>query len=458
MNQATESRAVAFSSEMEDLLPGTQAPQKHRDTLAAVEWCALATLAIAFVALTLVPGWQSLNSEFPNYYLAAELYHQGIPLDRVYEWAWFQRQNDHLQVRDGLVSFAPNPPTSILPLLPLTSLKPLAAKRVWIVLNLALLTLSLLALRRTTRLGWRRLILITLLCTLPLRIDFMLARYYVLILFLICCAYYASSRNRHLAAGVLWSSAATMKLFPAISVILFIRRRNWRILTGFLVGSAAVVATSLALFGAEVHQVFLREVVSQASRGDWLGPYSLFQNSFTTLWSHLFLFEPEMNPAPLINSLILYALAIAITVTALVFGLLLSAKTDDNPRSEALEWATLIPLLLLVSTYSSTDHSCILIFTAIVGFDALLAMGRSKSAFTVLALYVVATAPTPFKIAVWLPHRLIATTALYILLLHSMWDEEATRRVKRWWSFGLISVMVLAIYNYRLANHMEDFS
>jgi Glycosyltransferase family 87/WD40-like Beta Propeller Repeat len=458
MNRATESRPCAESSNIKALSTSLSTTRNIRNWLPAIEWCVLAILAVAFTGLTLVPGWQSLKSEFPNYYLAAELYHQGIPLSRVYEWTWFQRQNDHLGVREGLVSFAPNPPTSILPLLPLTRLKPLAAKRVWMVSNLVLLALSLFALRYTTQLGWRRLILITLLCTLPLRIDFLFARYYVLILFLICTAYYASCRNRHWICGAVWSAAAAMKLFPAISVILFIRKRNWQALTGFLIGVITLTAISLALFGAEVHQVFVREVLTQASRGDWLGPYALFQNSFITVWSHLFLVEPQLNPTPLINSPALYALAMGITVTVLVSGFLLSIKGDNTPRAEALRWASLLPLLLLLSTYSSADHSCILIFTAIVGFDALSANGHSKRAVAFLVLYVIAAAPIPLRMTDWLPHRLMAITALYALLVHSMSDGRAKERVSRWWAVGLMSVMVLTIYNYNLANRTEDFS
>jgi len=458
MHQATEIRPCTASSDIDKLSASRTPSPNFLKELPAVEWCIIAILAVAFVGLTLVPGWRHLKSEFPDYYLAAELYHQGTPLDRVYEWTWFQRQNDHLGVYDGLVSFAPNPPTSILPLLPLTRLKPLAAKRVWIVSNLVLLALSLSALRYTTQLGWRRLILIALLCTLPLRVDFMFARYYVLILFLICAAYYVSYRNRHWAAGVGWSAAAAMKLFPAICVILFIRKRNWRALTGFVIGATTLVAISIGLFGAEVHQVFVREVLPQASRGDWLGPYYLSQNSFITLWSHLFLMEPELNPTPLINSPILYALAMAITVTALVFGFLLSIKSDNTSHAEALRWAALLPLMLLLSTYASADHSCILIFTAIVGFDALLAIGNFKTAFTLLVLYVIAAAPIPLRMTNWLPHRLFAISALYVLLLYSMWDGAAKRQARRWWAVGVIAVMVLAIHNYHLANRTEDFS
>ncbi len=458
MQEATGSRPRIKPSETEDLSVHSAPAQKILHFLPAIEWSLLSILAVAFIAFSLVPGWRVLRSEFPNYYLAAELYHQGIPLDRVYEWTWFQRQNDHLQVREGLVSFAPNPPSSILPLLPLTGLKPLAAKRVWMVVNLVLLALSVWALSFTTKLGWRRLILITLLSTLPLRIDFMYARYYVLILFLICTAYYALHRNRHWASGTIWSIAAAMKLFPAISVILFIRKRNWRALAGFVIGGVTLAIVSLLTFGMEVHQVFVREVLSQASRGDWLGPYALFQNSFITIWSHLFLMEPELNPTPLINSPILYSVAMATTVTAFVFGFLVSTRNDGDSHIEALQWASLPPLLLLLSTYSSADHSCVLIFTAIVGFDALLATGKARNAFIVLALYVIAAAPTPLSIALRFPHRLIAITALYIFLLYSLWDAGSLQRAKRWASFGFVSVLILAAYNYRLANRAEDFA
>jgi hypothetical protein len=457
MSRASEYRLSARSSTIEEASASAPAPQSVLNWLPTVEWCVLAGLAVVFVGLALVPGWRSLKSEFPDYYLAAELYHQGIPLDRVYEWAWFQRQNDHLAVRDGLVSFAPNPPTSILPLLSLTTFTPLNAKRVWMVSNLILLALSLLALRHATQLGWRRLVLIALLSTLPLRVDFMFARYYVLILFLICIAYYASCRNRHWIAGVAWSTAAAMKLFPALSVILFIRKKNWRALTGFLIGLTTLGLISLKLFGTEVHQVFVREVLPQASRGDWLGPYALYQNSFITLWSHLFLFQPELNPRPLLNLPILYAIAMAITVTVLVFGFLLSIQSDQSSHAEALRWATLLPLLLLLSTYSSSDHACILIFTAIVGVDALLATGNYKRAILLLALYAIGSAPIPLRMTDWLPHRLIAITALYALLLYSVWDDGATQRAKRWLVVGLASVVVLTVYNYRLANHAEDF-
>lgn len=424
-----------------------------------VEWSLLVVLAAAFVGRSFIPSWGTLRSEFPNYYLAAEIYHQGIPLARIYEWTWFQRQNDHLAVRDGLVSFAPNPPTSVLALVPFTRLQPLTAKRCWLVLSLALLTGSLWTLRQVTSLTWRRLVLISLLCVLPLNVDFLFARPYVLILFLVCAAYYATCLDHHWASGAMWSAAAAIKLFPALSVILFARNRNWRSLGGFLMGATTLVAVSVWLFGLEVHQVFIREVLTQASRGDWLGPYVLSQNSFITMWSHLFLIEPELNPSPWINSPTLYAVALAITVTLLVIAFLRSIQSEKTPRAAALQWAALIPLLLLLSTTTAPDHSCLLIFTGIVGFDALCATGKYKHAIALLLLYGAACAPLPDKISVWFPlSRLVATTAIYGLLLCSIDMTPKQPPTRRLLAIGLISVATLTLYNLRsVRNRTEDF-
>ena len=423
------------------------------------EWCLLAGLVGVFVAHGFVPGWRTMSSEFPNYYLAAELHHQGLPLERIYEWTWFQRQNDHLGVRDGLVSFAPNPPTLVLSLLPFTGLQPLAAKRAWMLLSLALLALSVWMLSKVTSLGWRRLILLCFLCVLPLSADFLFARHYVMILFLICAAYYACCLKNHWISGAIWSGAAALKLFPAFVVVLFVWKRNWRALTGFLVGAAFCVALSIFFFGIEVHRVFISEVLSQAARGDWLGPYALSQNSFITLWSHLFLIEPELNPSPLINSPALYAVALAITASALIICFLRSITGEKSAHAVALHWAALIPLLLLLSTTTAADYSCLLIFTAVVGFDALAAMGDNKGAFALLFLYVAACTPLPAIVSNRFPlSRLVGTTVLYILMLYRDVAGQKGLSGSRWLATGLISGVVLTLCNLQaVRDRAQDF-
>jgi len=215
------------------------------------------------------------------------------------------------------------------------------------------------------------------------------------------------------------------------------------------------------MFGVEVHRVFINEVLTQVSRGDWLGPYVLSQNSFITLWSRLFLIEPELNPYPLLNSPPMFAIAQAITTTVLVFSFLRLDKAGEKPGSTALQWAAFIPLLLLLSTTTGTDYACLLIFSAIVGFDAMLATGNKTKALIFLLLYVAICAPMPGGVSNWFPlSRLFATTGLYALLLHTSGVGRKAFPGRRWWlAASLISVAVLTIYNFRVVrNRGEDFS
>jgi hypothetical protein len=461
MNRLDVTKDSAQAPESSELRLTPNLARPTHGWLPIVESCVLAALLATFVGGTFFPAWRSLNTDFPNYYLAASLYHRHIPLDRIYEWTWFQRQNDHLGVRDGLVSFAPNPPMCAVPILPLTGLTPLAAKRVWLIVNLGFLALALWMLHCVTSLSWRQLILISLLCIVPLRANFLFGQYYVLILLLICGAYYASCLGRRFTAGGVLAAAATLKLFPVLFLIPFVWKRNWRSAAGLIVGAAVLAAVSVGMFGLDVHRVFLSEVMSQVPRGDWLDPYYYLQrSSFATLWSHLFLFEPELNASPLLNSPWLYAFAQAVTVVIVLLGFLLSIGKSSTKRAVALDWAALVPLSLLLSSQSGIYHPSVLIFTAIVGFDALTESDRKSKALFFLALYVIACAPLPGILLNLFPvARLMSTTALYLILLSAAWAGSESHFGRRWLAAGLIlGVMFVALNLRSVRNRAEDFS
>jgi hypothetical protein len=409
------------------------------------EWILLAVLLAVFVGRGFLPGWRTLNSDFPNYYIAASLYHRGIPVDRVYEWIWFQRQKDYLSIQQPLVAFVPNPPLCALPILPLSRLPPLAAKRAWLVLSLGFLLLASWLLHSVTKLTWRRVALFSLLCLTPLRVNFLLGQYYVLILLLICAAYYSSCLNHRFTSGLLLSAAASLKLFPALFLILFIWKRDWRAAAGMILGTAALTAISIAMFGSEVHRILLIEVLPRALRGELVGPYSLQWNSFTALWHHLLLFEPELNPSPLLNSPILYALTQAITSVGLLFGFLWVTSDDSVKSRKPLEWAALVPLSLLLSSMPGSYHYCVLVFTGVVGMDELLKIEDKRRALVFILLFSIACTWMPGRIGRLLLPRLVGTFALYILLLRTLASDKGLRIGRKWLAVAVFASVVLAI-------------
>lgn len=60
-----------------------------------IEILCLAFLACLFLRKGLLPGWHTLNTDFPNYYLVARFLREGYILDRIYDWVWLQRIKDH---------------------------------------------------------------------------------------------------------------------------------------------------------------------------------------------------------------------------------------------------------------------------------------------------------------------------------------------------------------------------
>ena len=447
---SSESSKVAISRTWMD----DTKPQSSRG-LAIIEWLLLAVLIGTFVVLGFIPAWHKMNTDFPNYYIAAAIHRQGIPLDRAYEWRWFQRHKDYLQIDQPLVGFAPHPPLCALPMLPLASLPPLEAKRVWLVLNLGFLALALWFLGQVTQLPWRRVLLLAFLCILPLRENFLYGQYYLLILLLLCAAYYAAQRGRNSTSGTLLAAAASLKIFPVFFLILFVRKRNWRAVAGLAVAGASLAALSIAIFGWNVHKIYLDEVLPRALHGELVGPYVLQWNSFTALCHRLFLSEPEWNPAPWFASVTAYALVQALLATILLFSFLLSTGDDEDRDNQAWEWATYLPLLILLSSMPTAYHHCILIFTAIVGIDLMLRSRKPVSAVLLVICYAITCYPLPGFAWLTLQGRLVAGLLVYLILLFNAPARSQSGFRRLGFAVSLIFFAGLSFSNLRMLRNRD---
>lgn len=383
-----------------------------------IELMFVVLLAALFLFRGFLPAWRSLNTDFPNYFVAASIRRAGIPLDRAYEWTWFQRQKDHLGIDQPLVGFAPHPPLCALPFIPLAGMAALNAKRVWLACNLGFLALVFWILRRETKQSWLHVILISLLCIAPLRSNLLDGQYYIFILLLFSAAYRALRLNHRLSSGLLLSIGAGLKLFPGLFLLLFLWKRDWRAAAGLVLGFVALTAISVGVFGWNVHQVYAIEVFPRAFRGEVLAPYSLRWSSFAPLWHRLFLFEPELNPAPLVNSPVLFSMVQAMTTVVFWFGFLMLVSREDESRHHSLEWAAFIALMLLLSPMPSSYHYCVLIFSAVVGISALREFGNTGDRILLIVLFVAACFPPHGTLANYLPTvRLFATLGMVILFL-----------------------------------------
>jgi len=354
----------------------------------------LVVLIGAFAAKGFVPAWRHLNSDFPNYYLVARLYRAGYPLERVYDWTWLQRQKDHQGIDQGLVSFIPSTLPSALAVAPWCSLPPLEAKHRWLLLNLALLLLIAFVLVRMTKLGWERVVLLIFLAFIPLRNNFLFGQMHVVVLLLLTLAAWLFFRDRQFLSGISLSMAAALKIFPALFLIYFAWKRQWRAAIGLAVGLIVVCAASLYLFGTDACLLYVRQVLPAGLRGETLDPYNPAWNSWTALLRRLFIVEPELNPSPVANLPWLYAFLQPL-IHAFIFVIFMWAIGSERHNAERtkLEWASFVFLLLFLSSQPGSYHFVALILSAALVVDYLLAHRQTIQAGFAVAIYALIGAP-----------------------------------------------------------------
>ena len=349
---------------------------------------ALVLLITLFILKGLIPAWESLRSDFPNYYVVARLLREHYPLDRIYDWIWLQRVKDHWSVPQSLIGFVGLTPFSALPVLPLTWLDALEAKRVWLVLNLALLAASIYGMQRITSLGTLRVALIAFLAIIPLRNSFLLGQMHLLVLALLVLAYWLCVRKNWAGCSLALAIAASLKIYPVFFVFYFLRKREWKPALLLAGATAVVFAACFIVFGTPVMRVFLFEQFPRMMRGEATDPFSLTIPSASSLFHRIFLAQPQVNPNPLIPSPLLYALFYPLWQLGLVVVTILAIPPNGNDsRVRSLEWACWICLLLTLSTEPATYHKVALILVAVLAMHGIDSMWRKT---ILLAFYFLA--------------------------------------------------------------------
>ncbi len=338
---------------------------------------------IYFGGRSLPRAWQRLNTDFPNYYVTARLLKEGYRTDRAYEWIWLQRQKDHFGIKASeqpIVGFVPHTPFSALVMWPLTYWKPLAAKHIWIVVNLALLIAVGALLQSMTALGARRIALLMAL-NYPLHRNLEYGQYYIVLLLIVTLGLWLYLRDKRTAAGIAMGIGFGLKIFPALFLLYFARKKDFRATVGLAAGGAATLVASLWAYGSMLHLTYLSQVLPWALRGDAMDPYNLSASSLSSLLHKLFLLEPGWNPHPAFHSPTLFAVLHPLLQVAIFApAILLTRPKVRTSQQLQLEWGSFLLALLAISYLASpliTLHAHSFLPVAVMA-AALLQAGRLR--------------------------------------------------------------------------------
>ncbi len=409
-------------------------------------------LLITYLCLHTLPrAWRTLNTDFPNYYMSARLVHEGYDTSRMYEWTWLQREKDHRAVDIRVIGLSPITPFSTLAMWPLAGLTPLTAKHVWILLNLAFLIPIGWILRSMTGLSYRRVALILAL-SFPLHRNLLYGQFYVFLLLLIVSACWAYLRGFRALAGVLVAIAAACKIFPVLFFVFFLQRRDWRALVWGAITGLAAIATSVAVFGWNVHRTYLHEILPWTLHGEAMPPY-VASASISGVLHRLFLSEPQWNPHPWHYSPLCYALLLAALQMLVLAPAILLIDRQDNSRSRILlEWSGLLTASLTISTVPALYNFVLMAFPACVLSAVLLQRKRYGWLATLLVAYVGIGLPIPN------PHRMTAPALLLPLLrlplmlalllgiYALLWRDSPAKGVSRDWTrYAWAAAMAISV-------------
>ena len=100
------------------------------------------------------------------------------------------------------------------------------------------------------------------------------------------------------ASGITLAIAGALKIYPALFLIFFLWKKQWRAAAGVVAGVIGAAALSVFLFGRNAFVLYATEILPAGLRGESLDPYSTGWNSLTALLRRLLIYEPELNPSP----------------------------------------------------------------------------------------------------------------------------------------------------------------
>lgn len=194
-------------------------------------------LVVLFIAslisnLTLLPF-----DDFPSYYYAGKTALAGgdiyQPLTRVHPYIY--------------------PPFFSLLVSPLTFFNINTAAMTWFILNLTLYTASAFILYRilfekynATNLLWATVLAAGL---IPAQLDFLHGQVNTLILFLLTTALWSYTKERDMLCGILIGLAAAIKITPALLVLFFLIKKEYRVVLGALAALVVTLVAPVPFFG-----------------------------------------------------------------------------------------------------------------------------------------------------------------------------------------------------------------
>ena len=188
-----------------------------------------------------------------------------------------------------------------------------------------------------------------------------------------CLSYWLLHRNRPLAAGLALGLIIPFKFYPALFVLYFAWRRQWRVVAGALVGSLIILLVSLLTVGWEGNLAYFRVVASELGGG---GIPAFNNESISGFLLHAFTRGDVFSWLEMETPLWVSGLRLGLVL--LVIGVVVWAMrrppsdTGDETETQDLDLSLVILVTLLISPITWYHYYMWLLLPLTILFDRLL--------------------------------------------------------------------------------------
>ncbi|PSG90608.1 glycosyltransferase family 87 protein [Aurantibacter aestuarii] len=347
----------------------------------------IAVVLVIVVLKGILPGWNTTNSDFNNYYVASKLVLNKKPIHKFYNNQWFKKEAQELGIVSG-AKFSPFPPITAYAYVPLAFFDVLTAKRIWLVINCIILLILPFRIRQITSWNFNScLLFITLFCT-PIASCINSGQIYFLLGFVLLeILAQKNVVSKPKLVGVLLGVMASLKYLPILFLAYSLKQKKRVVFFLFTLLSLLGIVVFLYLIDNQIYTTFFNHFKSHL-QGDLSGQgkYAIGFQSLDSLLNNLFIFHSKDNLIPLINSPILK------DVLKLMFYLLLFIPflfiiRQNNYKLNNVEISIGLVGVFVVLPATASYHFLLLLLPLVYIFKWLLAL-KSTLQIVVISLFV----------------------------------------------------------------------
>lgn len=263
----------------------------------------LVFLSIYLVMKGIIPGWTTITTDFPNYYVSAQVIAKGEDPQKLYDNLWFQQQIT-LNDIDVFGKFSPFPPITSLVMIPIAFLTPINAKRAWLIISLIFMFGSIFLIHKIFSISLLNSSIAMLLMGRALSNDIYYGQLYLMVIFgMLLSLWFMQTKKMYAFAGITLAIITVLKYFPILLIIYALITKKNKVIVSAVATFLALFLFQVLFFGWNLMNYYISDILMSHLSGDLPGQggFAIAFQSWPSFLNNLFTFHPSMNNTPIMN-------------------------------------------------------------------------------------------------------------------------------------------------------------